>query len=299
MIKRVLLLLAALMAAPSAAQQIKPASNQVLNPVPVTPPAPVITAPATLNGVYYLAGTIDNLRIGPVVVRGAYRAIEARDGSVLSNSVIDGLKGENLARDGIRLRTVNNVTISNFDLVHSATASTDGNLPEGISAAAGNGLTIRDGRVSGFKMPIVAGVYTNGDGIATERALANLTIERVVSEDNADGGFDLKSPNTVLRDLIARRNKRGYRLWGTVTGYNLKSDQATQGHMWVAQGAVVKVDSFTASDIAPSVVFYVEGGASLTVGKCDLTGMPVGSTLLYKSGTPALLQLGPGCVVPK
>lgn len=288
----------ALFAAPLSAQQVKVYSNTIY-PAPVA--VPTITAPDVNGAFRFGSGTVDNARVGPVVVKDAYRAIETgTDNTLVSNTVIDGLKGVNLKRDGIRLRNISNVEIRNFDLQHSSIQNTPGHLPEGISAYSGSGLSIHDGRVAGNQMVWISGTYTNGDGIATEGAISNVLIERVTSEDNSDGGFDLKGQNILLNDTIARRNNRAYRIWGTASAGTITAEDFNGAGIWLGKGASFTVEKFIArSSRAKSIIFRWEAGATLIVKECDLTGMKPDARLTSSDGTALKVSLGPGCVVPK
>ncbi|MGJ3628290.1 hypothetical protein AB5I41_17450 [Sphingomonas sp. MMS24-JH45] len=46
--------------------------------------------------------------------------------------------------------------------------------------------------------------YWNGDGIATERDVSNVTIRNVAVLDNTDAGLDLKSSTTVSTTSMPR-----------------------------------------------------------------------------------------------
>lgn len=55
--------------------------------------------------------------------------------------------------------------------------------------------------------------YWNGDGFKSENETEHIRWIRCTSRDNADGGFDLKSPGAVLEKIIATGNGRNIRLW--------------------------------------------------------------------------------------
>lgn len=65
--------------------------------------------------------------------------------------------------------------------------------------------------------------YWNGDGFATEENVYNITYEDTYAAGNADGGYDLKSNNTVLRRAAADNNKRNFRIWGSAKMYDVTS----------------------------------------------------------------------------
>ena len=60
--------------------------------------------------------------------------------------------------------------------------------------------------------------YWNADGVATERGNYDIVIDNHHSSGHTDGGYDLKSEATTLRNCVAEDNKRNYRIWGGVRG---------------------------------------------------------------------------------
>jgi len=64
---------------------------------------------------------------------------------------------------------------------------------------------------------IASGTYYNGDGFSSELGVYNVTYQDTLSVGNADGGYDLKSSNTILNNAVAEGNGRNFRLWSTAT----------------------------------------------------------------------------------
>ena len=93
-------------------------------------PSGVVDAPGQ-NGAALIEGRVAATTIGPAVVRRAYRAIESRPDSVLEKATIAGIVATDLQRDGIRLRTANDVVIRDFDLTMRAQPQPQRLLPEG------------------------------------------------------------------------------------------------------------------------------------------------------------------------
>ena len=257
--------------------------------------APVAQASPTTNGVVRILGPAEGVTIGPASVVGPYRAVETGKGAVLSRSRITGLTARDLQRDGIRLRDATDVEISRFDLAMRAEPQTGRNLPEGIAIYAGSGITIRDGTVSGFRMATVEGRYTNGDGIATEKASSG-TILRVVSRNNTDGGFDLKGAWTI-DVLTAEGNGKSFRFWNRIKAGTLTSvDGGTAVHL--ARGADVTIERLVVRSSRPSTVIAVEGWVTLRVLACDLSGVASGSQLVRYNERGNTISLGSTCRLP-
>lgn len=257
-------------------------------PAPV-PPTIVATG---VNGAARVRQDGADITIGPVVVRDAYRAVETDAGVDTPRIHIRGLKATGLTRDGIRLRNAPDAVIEDFDLSHADAPSTGTNLPQGIAISAGTNITIRNGRVSGFRMPVVPGKYTNGDGPATEGATSG-TITNVVSEDNSDGGFDIKGTWTI-DGTIARRNGRDYRFWNTVTAGMITADGWTSAAVWVGKGARVRIDHLIASNDNTAPLLILAGRTDVEIVRCTLS-RPAGAPLVKSEGSNNRVVLGVGC----
>lgn len=276
--------------ATSATSQVTVANGQTYSS------SALITASPDRNGVFVIKGTVSDLTIGPVEVAGPYRAIESATDSIANNLSVVGFTATDIQRDGMRLRNVNNATISDFRLAMRDTPQSGTNLPQGIALYAGDGITLSNGNVSGFRMESVAGKYPNGDGIAAERAVTNLTIERVVSSNNSDAGFDLKSSGTVLNDLVAEDNHRGFRLWGSVRAGTLTSNNSRSAAFWFGQGASVTIEHVNVTSHTSAPVFMIEGASSVTINSCTLN-VPAGTKLVVGADSAAQVTLGAGCEV--
>jgi hypothetical protein len=260
------------------------------------------------DGSLLLRGRVEDKRIGPMKITGAYRAIEtAKDDATIRNLVIDGVVARDLQREGIRLRgEVENVTIRNFTLTHSATPNVPPHLPEGIHIAAGRNILIENGTISGFQMTMPPDKYWNGDGIATERAADGVTIRNVTANDNTDAGFDLKSSNTRLDHVSASGNKRNFRFYqsiriGTITVGEIVKRGGAYGSsgIWIKgqPGAppVIEIDKLVVRMTQPGTIIQVEDGpADLRIARCDIQA-PAGSRFLVARDKDMKRSLGPGC----
>lgn len=240
-------------------------------------------------------GRIEGSTVGPVNVDGAYSAFYTADDSRIRNLRISNIKVTQAQREGIRLRgDVDGVVICNFSIRMRPEPQSGTHLPEGIAIYNGKNILLQDGFLSGFKMHDVAGEYTNGDGVSSERPVERLTIRRVTANDNSDGGFDLKSKDTYLYDTRAERNFRNYRFWTQVTTGTIRSADPVQAHIWIGAGAEVVIDKLIATSATPAYVLWLDPDArSVTIGSCELA-VPSG-TRFYKRGSKAKLRLGPGC----
>jgi hypothetical protein len=254
--------------------------------------------PKDREAVVHLKGMVENRVIGPLKVVGPYRIVETSKDLVLRNLKIQGITGLNLQRDGIRVRgMVDGVTIQNFRLEMRREPQVSPNLPTGIAVSSGQNIRISDGQVSGFQMVKVPGKYTNGDGIASERKVHGLSIVRVVSKNNSDGGFDLKSSPTTLDQLRAENNGRNYRFWSRVEAGTLTSIEPRGAHIWAGNTAMVHIKRLVARSSTSAPLVAVEGAGQVIIDQCELH-LPRGMTLIKKSGQGKVV-LGRGCSLPE
>lgn len=236
---------------------------------------------------------IDNIKVGPVKVDNAYRIF--RSDLTVTNSHFDGITGTNIKRDALYFEDLRDSTISNFDFRFRAEPQTGSQLPEGIALHGGSNIVIRDGYIHGFRM-VPGKSYTNGDGIASEGAVKGLHIERVTSEANSDGGFDLKGV-VSLTDTIAIGNSRNYRFWHQVDAGTITSINPRGYHVWLGRGAVVTIRKLIARSDNSKPVIALDGQTTLNILECELD-VPAGTMMVRVESSGNKVTLGPGCKLP-
>lgn len=284
-------LLGALLALPAHAQTVSIRSGQTWPDAPGT---------LTFNGgvAVKIAGTVEDATIGPVTIIGAKHAVyTSSDSDIIRDLTVQGLTVSAAQREGIRIRgSADGVLIRDFDITMRAEPQVAPELPTGIAFLSGRNLRVENGRLSGFRMTSAAGAYPNGDGLSSERPVNGLTISNVTSDDNSDGGFDLKGDNITLSELSASRNYRSYRFWGGVNAGTLTSIDPRNAHVWAGTGAVVVIDKLIARSATPAVILYVDGAVSVTINSCELH-VPAGTKMTYVATKTTAVALGPGCLL--
>jgi hypothetical protein len=255
---------------------------------------PTIWSSGTLNSaVVRISGAVNDARIGPVKIIGAYRAVDTDSGAVVRRLVIDGLVATKINRDGVRLREAYDTVIQNFEFRFRDLPQIGTQLPEGIAIYKGSNITIRKGIISGFRMVTVPGVYTNGDGIATEGGVSGVTIQDVTSSYNSDAGFDLKGKVSVDR-LTAIGNSRAFRFWHNVEAGTIKADRWTSAAVWVGKGATVHIKLLRATNRGSQPVIILEDYATLKIDQCELD-VPYAKSFSRADGSGTKVSYGPGC----
>jgi serralysin len=120
--------------------------------------------------------------------------------------------------------------------------------------------------------------YWNADGVAAERGNSNIRISNHRSAGNSDGGYDLKSEDTILSGCVSEDNKRNFRIWGgsksrpvlieNCRSGNPKSRGGIGGahHLWISgkgdggpRPGYVRVQGGSFSGGAPNGMIYADG----------------------------------------
>jgi hypothetical protein len=181
------------------------------------------------NGLFLFNEPVSHVLIADINVAGGYRVIEnsAAPEQVAAGCVglhVRGARARNLERSFARIRYD-----SHDGVIEDVSASgmlTTGrrDLPVGICFAD----TAHDFRIErcvmrGFQWKRKDSQYWNGDGFSTERGNARFLFRQCAAWDNSDGGFDLKSTETLLDDCVSGRNARNFRLWSSIRATRLTS----------------------------------------------------------------------------
>jgi len=145
---------------------------------------------------------------------------------------ISGLKLSS-RRGAIRLRqNASDILIEN-GTIQGKGPQKGSDLPVGFEARdTVHDVTVRGVTSSGHTMATVAGKYTNGDGFGNERGTYRITFDDCHSNDNSDGGFDLKAREQVLIGCSASRNGRNLRAWGDGHTDHFTSIDPRGAHIW-------------------------------------------------------------------
>lgn len=122
--------------------------------------------------------------------------------------------------------------------------------------------------------------YWNGDGFATEENVYNITYEDTYAAGNADGGYDLKSNNTVLRRAAAKDNKRNFRIWGSAEMYDVISSEpnsrggtGTTAHIHVlGNNGDLVIEGGTFNNKRDSIIFDLDEKGSARVDEVVILG---------------------------
>ena len=118
--------------------------------------------------------------------------------------------------------------------------------------------------------------YWNADGISSEEENSDILIENVVCRGNTDGGVDLKSSNTIVRNCQFTDNKINVRVWNDVTLVNTitKSAHLRGGVGYAAHVGTyankevrgnLRIDGIKMLEHNPEVSLFSLGGEDTTI----------------------------------
>lgn len=135
--------------------------------------------------------------------------------------------------------------------------------------------------------------YWNADGFCAEGTPYNLRYVDCRATDNTDGGWDDKSPNPVLINCVALRNKRNFRFWtrtGVATLTNCigafsrkPGGSGTETGLWTQGGVRAENCTFHNNGIGTDL----DGArANVELRRC------VVSTDAAKAGVPSTVETG-------
>jgi len=181
-----------------------------------------------------------------------------------------------------------------FEAVMANSGRQDGdNFAVGIGInEKARGITIRNSEFSNCHDS--QNRYWNGDGISSEEENSDILIEHVISHGHTDGGVDLKSARTTVRNCEFYDNKINIRAWGDITLIDTVTRSAHQrggvgyaAHIGLYANkevtANVHVDGIKMSENNPDVSLFSLGGenATITLTRYEIDKAP-GTSLIRK-----------------
>jgi hypothetical protein len=259
------------------------------------------------NGLFVIRDSVRGVRISDIEVAGGYRVIENTAvprgaGADCVGLRVRGARASDLRRSFARIRygshdgVIEDVTASGVLTVGAH------DLPVGIAFAdSAHDFRLERCTMRGFRWKRGDNKYWNGDGFSTERGNSRILFRQCAAWDNSDGGFDLKSTQTVLDDCISGRNARNFRLWSSIRATRLTSldprkiggiGDTNHFAIMAAQGLrvplVIHIEHLTVkSDHAWPIFDVHDGPARIIIGSHDIQVPP---------GTPLVRARGKGSV---
>ena len=133
------------------------------------------------------------------------------------------------------------------------------------------GIVFEDCLAQNNLMPLQKKHYKNGDGFVVEENVSDVSFFRCRAISNQDGGFDLKVPDLVMKDCVALRNSRNFRVWRNGVMENCIAVGGGTG-IW-NNGGPLLVKNSTIADVSGSAVQSDDKSKyPITLENCILSG---------------------------
>jgi hypothetical protein len=236
-----------------------------------------------------LSGATNGETIRPGVIDGAYRAIGMAKDAEVAGLTVDGMQAR-VVRDCIRIIGERIVLRDVHCSMLPGPQMSMHEMPEGLHIQRGSNITIEHSSFTGFQMMLGPKDYWNGDGIAAEKPVSDLTFRDVISNDNSDAGFDIKPPVSMDR-VSASGNCRNFRFWsdadiGTITvgDVDWRGGSSRCAGIWVAGSDTsrpkIHIRNLIVDASKPlDIIKVAKGAADITIDHCVIHA-PKGTHLL-------------------
>ncbi|MGO4526455.1 hypothetical protein AB4097_16525 [Microvirga sp. 2MCAF35] len=203
------------------------------------------------NGCFRVSSNIQGLELQDIDARNVRRFFENGPGS---SDKIASITGLNIRRVSVRGYSKGAIRLSGDssdvvmeDVLGDSQRQDGDDFAIGV-ALQGNVRNVLLRRVTMMNSQDTTHGYWNGDGFATERHVSGVKLEDTVASGSTDGGYDIKSSETILMRTKAEDNMRNYRIWSDVKvddclslNPNKRGGNGKQNHFWVAKGARVEI----------------------------------------------------------
>jgi hypothetical protein len=146
--------------------------------------------------------------------------------------------------------------------------------------------------------------YWNADGFSSERDNHGILYEDTYAAGNTDGGYDLKSTDTLMTRATAVDNKRNFRLWGAITVNDCvgldpfkRGGSGTQAQIHINPQAQVALSGCRLIDDSPDTIVFDadDDGAATVSGGC----VELNAAATYQTVEPMaslmLMDVADGC----
>lgn len=257
------------------------------------------------NELFKLREGADNLKFTDITVRDT--GVVFRAGADLQRITIDDVDAvnvarffENLASGDSNTATVDRLTIRNVEIagfsefgihlqydtravkIENVHGDSKGQIGDpwiqGIHLdGTVHDVVIRDSSMNNIRAKGKGDSYWNGDGFSTERGVYDVRFENTVARGNTDGGYDLKSKDTVLVNALGADNGRNYRFWGEAElidsvglDPNVRGGLSNQNHVWISAGATVRIENSVFRDRDRDTTVFEGKGATVSFDDVDV-----------------------------
>lgn len=238
------------------------------------------------NGAFRLGGNLTGITIEDMQADNVRRFVEnyvsggAQTASV-SDLTIRDINVTGFSKGAIRLQyNTNNVLIE--DVFGDSQQQDGDNFAMGVQLKGTvHSVTHRRVTMNNAVQRKDESQYWNADGFVTDWGTYDITYEDTFASGNTDGGYDLKSKDTLLIRAGAADNKRNFRIWRTATMIDVVSDDpllrggiGTTAHIHVLgnEGNLsIQGGIFSGSKDIDNIVFDLDDKGSVMVDGAKIT----------------------------
>ncbi len=238
------------------------------------------------NGAFRLGGDLTNITLEDMQVNNVRRFVEnyvsggANTASITDLTIRD-INVAGFSKGAIRLQyNSNNILIE--DVVGDSQRQDGDNFAMGVQLQnTVNNVIHRRVTMNNAVQRRDDSLYWNADGFVTDWGTYDITYEDTFASGNTDGGYDLKSKDTVLIRAAAANNKRNFRIWRTATMIDVASDDpirqggigtAAHVHVLGSEGSLsIQGGTFSGDKGIDNIIFDLDDKGSVTVDGATLT----------------------------
>jgi len=238
------------------------------------------------NGAFRFGGDITDIVLEDMRATNVRRFVEnyvsgsARSATV-SNLTIRDVDIKGFSKSAIRLQyNSNNILIE--DVVGDSQQQDGDNFAMGVHLLGTvNNVVHRRVTMKNAVQRKSDSDYWNADGFVTDWGTYNITYEDTFASGNTDGGYDLKSKDTLLVRAGAADNKRNFRIWRSATMIDVASDDplrrggtGTSAHINVLgnEGNLsIRGGTFSGDRGIDNIIFDLDDQGSVTVDGVVIT----------------------------
>ena len=238
------------------------------------------------NGAFRLGGDLTDITIEDMEANNVRRFVENYvSGGVETASVTDltirDINVNGFSKGAIRLQyNTNNVLIE--DVFGDSQQQDGDNFAMGVQLKGSvHNVTHRRVTMNNAVQRKDESQYWNADGFVTDWGTYGITYEDTFASGNTDGGYDLKSKDTLLIRAGAADNKRNFRIWRTATMIDVMSDDpllrggiGTTAHIHVLgnEGSLsIQGGTFSGSKGIDNIIFDLDDKGSVIVNGAKIT----------------------------
>jgi Ca2+-binding RTX toxin-like protein len=240
------------------------------------------------NGAFRVAGDLKNLVLRHMDATNVQRFFENLISSTNKTATIDGLTIQDVEVRGYSKGAIHLQYDTHNVLIEGVIGDSEKQAHDDFAMGVMLEGSVHDVIVRNTSMDNSynsTDAYWNGDGFATEGRVYRVRFENTSASGNTDGGYDIKSTDTVLINAYASGNKRNFRFWSdsitmvdsTGVDPHRQGGTGSEAQVWLADNAkaVIADSSFLNTDGA--TVFELSSRALLTL-QGDITYTGVGAT---------------------